>query len=258
MFKHRTLSAAVFAVLVGALVGGRVRPQCAGHPGPRRRAVPGVHAALAAIETQYVEKVESDRVVYSAIQGMVQTLDPHSNFLDPRTYAQLRERQEGRYYGLGITIQVVDGDITVVALFEGSPAYKQGHPPRRRHRPHQGRGHEGLDQRQGGVAAARARRDRAWRSALRRQGYDQLIALAVERDEISIPTIQGVFMIDAHDRLRPAARLLGDDRPRPRPRHRDAHDQGHEAAAARPARQPRRARSIRRSAWPTGSCPAAT
>jgi len=45
---------------------------------------------------------------------MLQTLDPHSSFMDPRTYAQMRERQEGRYYGLGITIAVVDGEITVV------------------------------------------------------------------------------------------------------------------------------------------------
>ena len=83
-------------------------------------------AALSVIETRYVDKVESDRLVYGGISGMLQTLDPHSNFMDPQAYAQLRERQEGRYYGLGITISAVDGDITVVSLFEGSPAYKQG------------------------------------------------------------------------------------------------------------------------------------
>ena len=83
-------------------------------------------AALSVVETRYVDKVESDRLVYGAISGMLQTLDPHSNFMDPKAYAQLRERQEGRYYGLGITISAVDGDITVVSLFEGSPAYKQG------------------------------------------------------------------------------------------------------------------------------------
>ena len=38
----------------------------------------------------------------------------------------MRERQEGRYYGLGITIQSIDGDITVMSIFEGSPAYKKG------------------------------------------------------------------------------------------------------------------------------------
>jgi carboxyl-terminal processing protease len=59
---------------------------------------------LNAIEANYVGTVESDRLVYGAITGMLQTLDPHSSFMDPRTYAQMRERQEGRYYGLGITI----------------------------------------------------------------------------------------------------------------------------------------------------------
>jgi carboxyl-terminal processing protease len=83
-------------------------------------------AALAAVEARYVDEVKSDQLVYGAISGMLQTLDPHSSFMDPRQYAQLRERQEGRYYGLGITIQVIDGDITVMALFEGSPAYKEG------------------------------------------------------------------------------------------------------------------------------------
>ena len=57
---------------------------------------------------------------------MLQTLDPHSSFFDPKQYAQMRERQEGRYYGLGISIQVIDGDITVMSLFEGSPAYRSG------------------------------------------------------------------------------------------------------------------------------------
>ena len=57
---------------------------------------------------------------------MLQTLDPHSSFMDPRSYAQMRERQEGRYYGLGISINVVDGDVTVFNVFEGSPAYQRG------------------------------------------------------------------------------------------------------------------------------------
>ena len=92
--------------------------------------------ALAAIETTFVGEVDSERLVYRAIGGMLQTLDPHSSFMDPRSYAQLRERQEGRYYGLGISINVIDGDITVMNIFEGSPAYPQGVAARRRHRPH--------------------------------------------------------------------------------------------------------------------------
>ena len=83
-------------------------------------------AALAAVEREYVEAVPSDRLVYSSIDGMLKTLDPHSSFFDPREYAAMRERQQGSYYGLGITIASIDGDITVLSIFEGSPAYKQG------------------------------------------------------------------------------------------------------------------------------------
>ena len=57
---------------------------------------------------------------------MLRTLDPHSNFLDPKAYAQMRERQEGVYYGLGLSIVTVNDDITVVNLFEGTPAYRAG------------------------------------------------------------------------------------------------------------------------------------
>jgi len=152
-------------------------------------------AALAAIENRYVEPVESDRVVYGAISGMLQTLDPHSSFMDPRAYSQLRERQEGRYYGLGIQIAVFDGDITVQQLFEGSPAYKLGI-------------------RQGDIIARIAGEDaKGWTTeqavqklrgpkgstvqvSLKRVGFDQLITLDVPRDEINIPTIPAHFMVN--------------------------------------------------------------
>jgi len=152
--------------------------------------------AIRLIETNFIEKTESDRVVYSAITGMLQTLDPHSSFLDPRTYGQMRERQQGRYYGLGITIQVIDGDITAVSLFEGSPAYKKGIR----------RGDvitkiDG-DDAKGWTSEQAARRLRGPKGttvhvSIRRRGYDQLIELDVPRDEINIPTIATAAMIDA-------------------------------------------------------------
>ena len=96
----------------------------------------GATAALAAVESNYVETVDdlcasgnvcgSEALIYGSIDGMLHTLDPHSSFMDPKSYAQMRERQEGRYYGLGISIQVVEGDITVFNVFEGSPAYQKG------------------------------------------------------------------------------------------------------------------------------------
>jgi asparagine N-glycosylation enzyme membrane subunit Stt3 len=82
--------------------------------------------ALATIEHEYSVEVDSSELVYGAIDGMLRTLDPHSSFLEPQAYAQMRERQEGVYYGLGLTIAKVNDDITVINLFEGTPAYRSG------------------------------------------------------------------------------------------------------------------------------------
>ncbi len=153
-------------------------------------------AALRLVETEYVEKVQTDRVVYSAIGGMLQTLDPHSSFLDPRTYAQMRERQEGRYYGLGITIQVIDGDVTAVSLFEGSPAYRLGVRRGDVIARINGDDAKGLTSEE---ASRRLRGPKGTlvRISLRRRGYDQLIDLEVPRDEIHIATVPAAFMVDA-------------------------------------------------------------
>lgn len=151
--------------------------------------------ALAAVEREYVEELPSDRLVYGAIEGMLKTLDPHSSFFDPKQYAQMRERQHGSYYGLGITIQVIDGDITVMSIFEGSPAFKQG-------------------LRRGDVIARIEGEDtKGWTSdqavkklkgpkgtkvniSLRRRGADELINMDVIRDEVNITTVRGAFMMD--------------------------------------------------------------
>jgi len=152
-------------------------------------------AALAAIDREYVEEVPSDRLVYGGIEGMLKTLDPHSSFFDPRQYAQMRERQEGKYYGLGIQIQPIDGDITVMSIFEGSPAFKKG--LRRgdvisRIEQEDAKGMSSED----AVKRLKGPKGTAVNISIKRRGYDQLIPLQVTRDEVNIVSVRGVFMID--------------------------------------------------------------
>jgi carboxyl-terminal processing protease len=151
--------------------------------------------ALSAIEARYFDEVKSDQLVYGAISGMLQTLDPHSSFMDPKQYAQLRERQEGKYYGLGITIQVIDGDITVMALFEGSPAYKEGIRRGDIIAKIKGEDAKGWTSDQA-VRQLRGPKGTTVQVSLKRAGFDQLITLDVPRDEITIPTIRAAFMVD--------------------------------------------------------------
>jgi carboxyl-terminal processing protease len=196
MAGSRLLPVGALTIAVSALIGGFMGRNVAASEDRLSEDEHTFTAALNVIETRYVDKVESDKVVYGAIQGMLQTLDPHSNFMDPKQYAQLRERQEGRYYGLGITISAVDGDITVVSLFEGSPAYKQGI-------------------RRGDVIAKVGDQDaKGWTTEdavshlrgpkgtpvdvyLKRPGLEGLFKVTVTRDEITIPTIPAEFMLDA-------------------------------------------------------------
>jgi carboxyl-terminal processing protease len=82
------------------------------------------------VEQNFADPVNPDKAVYKgAIPGMLRTLDPHSNFFDPRDFQLLREEQKGHYYGVGMTVQSRGGKTIVFVPFTGSPAYKAGlHP----------------------------------------------------------------------------------------------------------------------------------
>jgi carboxyl-terminal processing protease len=194
--RSRSTVAAVVAILVSALVGGvygKGTPATADSVDSHYKTFT---AALTAIQTQYAEPVESDRMVYSAINGMLQTLDPHSSFMDPRSYAQMRERQEGRYYGLGLTISSIDGDITAVRVFEGSPAFSNGIR----------RGDiiadvEGVNTKgwttEATVNKLKGPKGTFVKIGVRRKGFERLLEMRVMRDQVSIPSLSASFMIDA-------------------------------------------------------------
>src|SRR5215210_6221225 len=126
MRSPRFSTVSILAVLLSAVLGGVFGSSVVSSQDELSQQYRVFTTALSAIDREYVEKVPSDRLVYGAIEGMLKTLDPHSSFFDPKQYQQMRERQQGSYYGLGITIQTIDGDITVMSIFEGSPAFKRG------------------------------------------------------------------------------------------------------------------------------------
>ena len=204
MRAGRSIFVAVIVVGVSALAGGLFGGRALATQDRVAEQYKVFSHALAAIEANYVDEVDPERLVNSAINGMLQTLDPHSSFMNPRSYSQMRERQEGRYYGLGITIQVLNGDITVMALFGGSPAYLRGLRRGDIIAEVEGESAKGWTSDQA-VTRLRGPKGSVVKIAIRRSGYDELIPLEVTRDEINIPTILGSFMVDeavAYVRLR--------------------------------------------------------
>lgn len=81
---------------------------------------------LEEIEKNYVEPVESRKLIEKAIHGMVNSLDPHSTFLPPEAFEDLQTETRGEFGGIGIVITKRDGRLTVVSPIEGTPAYKAG------------------------------------------------------------------------------------------------------------------------------------
>ena len=81
---------------------------------------------LGLLQKEYVEETNSKDLVYGAIKGMLETLDPHSAFMPPQMYKEMQEETKGRFEGLGMEITVKDGLLTVVSPIEDTPAFKAG------------------------------------------------------------------------------------------------------------------------------------
>ena len=81
---------------------------------------------LRQIEESYVEPQDSQKLIYGAIKGMVQSLDPHSSFMSKEEHQDLMIETKGSFSGVGIEISMRDKVLTVVAPIEGTPAYEAG------------------------------------------------------------------------------------------------------------------------------------
>jgi carboxyl-terminal processing protease len=80
------------------------------------------------VRKDYVDgkKVTYQELVYGALKGMVNTLDPHSEFMEPAKYTELQNDTQGAFGGLGIMIEMKDNYVTVTAPMEDTPGFKAG------------------------------------------------------------------------------------------------------------------------------------
>jgi carboxyl-terminal processing protease len=81
---------------------------------------------LQRVRQDYVESIDDHALMESAIRGMVAALDPHSAFLDPEEYDEIRISTTGAYSGVGIEVTMQDGAVRVVAPIDGTPAARAG------------------------------------------------------------------------------------------------------------------------------------
>ncbi len=78
------------------------------------------------IENQYYREVDTSKLIQGALKGMMDTLDPHSAFLNSKVFDQMQEETEGKFGGVGIEVREKDGILIIVNVIEDSPAWKAG------------------------------------------------------------------------------------------------------------------------------------
>lgn len=81
---------------------------------------------LSVVKKNYVEDVPTKTMVYGAIKGMINSLDPHSSFMTPEQYKEMQAETKGEFGGIGIQIGLKDNILTVIAPIEDTPAFNAG------------------------------------------------------------------------------------------------------------------------------------
>src|SRR6267378_7591687 len=123
-------------VLIAALVGGTI-----GRSRRFRRSAPAsgtvsyteaddiekdYNEAIAAISVEYAGDIDYEKATQAAIQGMLSTLDPHSMYFPYSEFKKLKEDQDSRFYGIGVTIVQHRDGLYVQSAVEGTPAARLG------------------------------------------------------------------------------------------------------------------------------------
>ncbi len=127
--NYRKLAAGVsFILLLAVAIGVGAHRKCSAKEGGGGdyESIEMFTDVLSIVKKSYVEEVDTKKLVYGAINGMLASLDPHSSFMPPDLFKELKIDTKGEFGGLGIEITIKDGFLTVISPIEDTPAFKAG------------------------------------------------------------------------------------------------------------------------------------
>lgn len=127
--KGKGKKMALLVALVSALIvvtGVGIQHRCAAEGGNDYESIELFTDVLKIVQRNYVEEIDTKKLVYGAINGMLSSLDPHSSFLPPDMYKEMKIETKGSFGGLGIEITIKDGYLTVISPIEDTPAFRAG------------------------------------------------------------------------------------------------------------------------------------
>ena len=130
MKKYLLIGASAFVLGAGSMAYVSQQATAAAQPRAKTYRMLGLFGdVLNTVENQYVAEVDDTKLIQSAIDGMLTSLDPHSGYLDPESFDDMRDQTRGEYGGLGIEVTSEDGIVKVISPMDGTPAARAGIKP---------------------------------------------------------------------------------------------------------------------------------
>jgi carboxyl-terminal processing protease len=146
------------------------------------------------VETNYVDdNIKTKDLVYGALKGMMETLDPHSNFLPPDVWKDMKIDTSGKFGGLGIEIGMKDSILTIIAPIEDTPAWKAGLKPNDRIVKIDGESTKGMNLVEA-VNKMRGKKGTDVSLSVYREGWDKIRDISVTRDIIKIQSVKSEML----------------------------------------------------------------
>lgn len=161
----------------------------------KKQSIAKLNEVIQYIETFYVDDVDWDETIAGAIEGTLESLDPHSVYITPEDATRNEENFQGKYQGIGIHFDVIDGYLTVIAVIPGSPSEKAGLQPSDKIIKINNKAAYNI----GMLEVPKKLKGPKGTSvdvSIIRSGFDEPIEITIIRDEIPIYTINTFFMAD--------------------------------------------------------------
>ncbi len=192
---------AIAVIVVAAIVGGLSRhsigrtPSAIANPAGAADNIEGDYqAALSIIDSNYAGEVDYEKATQAAIQGMLWTLDPHSNYFTRAEFQKLKEDQDSRFYGIGVSILQHRDGVYIQALVEGTPAARSG--LRYGDRITEVDGKDAREWTSAEVSKnVRGERGVPVRVKIERAGVAAPMEFTIKRDAVPLPSIRNAYMI---------------------------------------------------------------
>ena len=153
------------------------------------------------IEQNYVEVPSNKELMEGAIKGMMDTLDPHSSFLPPDVFHEMKSDTSGKFGGVGIEVGSKDGNIVVIAPMEDTPAWKAGIKPGDKITRIEGESTKGMTLTEA-VAKMRGKKGTPLKIQIVGRDSDKARDLSLMREVIKVQSVRGEMIEDGYGWVR--------------------------------------------------------